>query len=255
MYTKSNISNFGKMVKNVISTSALIIFLLMPFYFFAQTPSENYQQEPIEQTKFDEASWQKIISEIDYSKDLRAEEKKAEEAETPSENTDVFNWRSPIQLGEGFGKLLSIALLSILGLIALVLLLRFLLLPPKNRKIALQEELEVSAEEIAENLELHDPRSLLEKAVDAENYRLAVRLYYLKIIRELSLKSQIQWQRDKTNHSYLQEMNGHALQDNFRAITLLFEQIWYGNREIDATDFKPIRAKAEQLLNRINAIV
>lgn len=218
---------------------------------FATNPSENYQQEDISERSFDEDKWQAIVNDIDYSKDLKPD--KAEEETEETEEVD-WNWRSPIQFGEGFGRALSIALLSILGIVLLVLLLRFLLVPPKNRKLDLSEDLEISVEEVAENLETHDPRSLLEQAIDAKEYRLAVRLYYLKIIRELSLKEQIRWQRDKTNSQYLKEMRQHPLLDEFAEMTLLFERIWYGNRTIGMTDFELLRPKAEGLLTKVEQI-
>ncbi|MEO0779887.1 MAG: DUF4129 domain-containing protein, partial [Bacteroidota bacterium] len=80
------------------------------------------------------------------------------------------------------------------------------------------------------------------------DYRLAARLYYLAIIKELSLHEAIQWKRDKTNRDYLRELVGHPLRDEFRALTLVFERIWYGDRALEEADFPLLQARFEQLL-------
>lgn len=229
----------------------LLLCLCLGLHFaIAQNPSEIYQEEAIEQRTFDEATWQEIVSEIDYSKDLQPDEPKEEE-----EVDEARNWENPFEFNSEFGRMLSIALLSILGVILLVIVLRFLLKPPtKNVQITDKEAIEVSVEELAENLEAHDPSGLIEQAIGTGNYRLAVRLYYLKTIRELSLKDEIKWQRDKTNHSYLHEMQAHQLYQSFQEMTRIFERVWYGNRDLSVTDFEQIRPKAERLLAQIDAI-
>ncbi len=230
----------------------LLSCLVLGTLLWATNPTESYQGEAIEQRNFDEAEWQKIISDIDYSKDLKAEEKEEKLEKTDEE---ASNWRNPIQFNDEFGRKLSIGLLAILGIVLLVLVLRFLLVAPQNRRLSKEDkDLEITVEELAENLEAHDPSSLIEQAITAENYRLAVRLYYLKTIRELSLKGEIQWKPDKTNSSYLEEMEKHDLYQKFQNMTRIFERVWYGNRSLNATDFEQIRPEAMDLLTQIESL-
>ncbi|MEM9990127.1 MAG: DUF4129 domain-containing protein, partial [Bacteroidota bacterium] len=146
-------------------------------------------------------------------------------------------------------------LLLCLGAILLLMLLRYYFSVPKNQKVTTTSNaMSADLATIANNLEAHNPRILLQEAIDTENYRLAVRLYYLEIIRELSLKKQIEWKHDKTNRIYLHEMRGHLLEQPFREITQLFEKIWYGNRRVPFHDFEAIRAKAEFILLKIKLL-
>lgn len=80
----------------------------------------------------------------------------------------------------------------------------------------------------------------LEKAITQHNYRLAVRLLYLKCLKQLSDADLIKWQIDKTNNAYINELNNPAQREVFKTLTLQFEYIWYGEFAIDATVFKNI---------------
>ena len=107
-------------------------------------------------------------------------------------------------------------------------------------------------EELEENLQQNDPTNLIKAAIALGDYRLAIRLYYLKVIRQLSLNGHITWERRKTNRTYLNELESTELKTAFRAATSVFERVWYGNREIKNTDFKAIEPQFQQLLNAIS---
>jgi hypothetical protein len=79
-----------------------------------------------------------------------------------------------------------------------------------------------------------------EKAVTQHNYRLAVRLLYLKCLKQLSDADLIRWQIDKTNNAYINELNNPEQRQVFKTLTLQFEYIWYGEFAIDAPVFKNI---------------
>jgi hypothetical protein len=82
----------------------------------------------------------------------------------------------------------------------------------------------------------------LERAVAQHNYRLAVRLLYLKCLKQLSDADLIKWQIDKTNSAYINELTNPDQRRVFKTLTLQFEYTWYGEFAIDATVFKNINA-------------
>ena len=81
----------------------------------------------------------------------------------------------------------------------------------------------------------------IKEAVNNRDYKLAVRLYYLKMLKLLSDKKIIDWQINKTNSSYVKEVKKINLHNQFEKITTIFEWIWYGEFPIDETSFVKVR--------------
>ncbi len=77
----------------------------------------------------------------------------------------------------------------------------------------------------------------IEKAVASHNYRLAVRLLYLKSLKQLSDAALIAWQPEKTNTAYINELTDVQQRSSFKRLTHQFEYVWYGGFLIDAEVF------------------
>ena len=77
----------------------------------------------------------------------------------------------------------------------------------------------------------------IEKAISQHNYRLAVRLLYLKCLKQLSDTNLIKWEIDKTNSAYIYELTDPEQKEIFGALTHQFEYVWYGNFAIDKQAF------------------
>lgn len=91
----------------------------------------------------------------------------------------------------------------------------------------------------------------IEKAISNRNFRLAVRLLYLNLLKKLSDAGAIKWQQDKTNQAYLQEIQNPEQQQKFSLLTRQFEYIWYGNFKVDQEDFQQIKASFQQFNPRL----
>lgn len=91
----------------------------------------------------------------------------------------------------------------------------------------------------------------LKEALDAEDYRAAVRIYYLFILKDLSTKNWINWQREKTNMHYLYEMQSKSYFNEFNQTVNYFEIIWYGKRKINQVQFKTIQPSFTDLLDKL----
>lgn len=100
--------------------------------------------------------------------------------------------------------------------------------------------------ESLENIHEIDFDDELNDAVSNRNYRLAVRLLYLKCLKQLSDRGLIQWQIDKTNKAYYYELSQKNQRDAFGSLTRRFEYVWYGNFTIDEQAFNDI----DQLFNK-----
>ena len=79
------------------------------------------------------------------------------------------------------------------------------------------------------------------KAIAHYNYRLAVRLLYLKCLKQLSDGQLIHWQIDKTNSAYLFELTDAVQKQTFGVLTREFEYIWYGTFSIDQQAFSTLQ--------------
>jgi len=88
-------------------------------------------------------------------------------------------------------------------------------------------------------------------AIDNQHYRLAVRLLYLQSLKRLADRNLINWQLNKTNIAYVQELEGRSFQPFFGNLTLQFENNWYGDMPIDVTGFNIVREQ----FNQFNQIV
>jgi Domain of unknown function (DUF4129) len=105
-----------------------------------------------------------------------------------------------------------------------------------------------------EDLNTLDIDKLLTQAEGENNYRLAVRLGYLQVLRQLSDKGLIRWQPDKTNHDYLYELPAGPLPEAFRELTRQFEYVWYGEQDdLSAADYERVRATRQFFQRRLTS--
>lgn len=94
--------------------------------------------------------------------------------------------------------------------------------------------------ETLENIHEIDFDSGLEQAISQRNYRLAVRLLYLKALKQLNDKELINWQINKTNSTYVDELKNLEQRETFTILTRQFEYVWYGEFAINEQAFQNI---------------
>lgn len=90
-------------------------------------------------------------------------------------------------------------------------------------------------EEIIKNKNI---RELIEKALANKDYRLAVRYYYLLILKRLTDAQLINYEFGKTNSDYFAEITSEKINSGFRKVTTLYDYIWYGSFAVTETDYK-----------------
>lgn len=86
---------------------------------------------------------------------------------------------------------------------------------------------EKTEEETGDIFEMNFEKEI-QKAIGAGDYRMAVRLMYLRTLRDLSLRNLIQYTHEKTNSDYLLQLAGSPLYRNFFRLTRSFDYTWYG---------------------------
>ena len=93
---------------------------------------------------------------------------------------------------------------------------------------------------------------MLEKALANDDFRGAIRLYFIFIIKVLNEKEWIRWEKKKTNLSYLIEMRGKPQHESFIEAVSVYELVWYGNYNVKKEDFNSLEPKFKGLLNSLN---
>lgn len=109
----------------------------------------------------------------------------------------------------------------------------------------------VNLSEDEELIKDKDLPKLIDKAIADGNYRLAVRYYYLLILRKLSEKELISWQQEKTNEDYIKELTSSKLHSNFKDITYLYDYVWYGNFLINKEKFIQSEVQLQNFIKTI----
>ncbi len=203
---------------------------------------QEYLQQPLESKNFDKNRWEQAKLGIDYSSD-KIEKRKKE--------------TSPRGFNPMWGVLIVfLKWFFIIGAIVLLayLILRFVgegnIFGTKKRRI-IDPSVQIDLEHIEEHLETAELDPLIQKAISEKNYTLAIRLYYLAILKELHLKGDIEWKKDKTNRMYVREMREHRFFEPFRDTTSIFERVWYGSQTIGEKQFGIIQPNFQSLLKSI----
>lgn len=158
--------------------------------------------------------------------------------------------RDNSQNGEGIGAFGSILLYTLLA-VFLGLIIYFLFINTTvsdEGKRVKKLEIERAPVEITKSeLEL-----MLERALAGDDYRLAIRIYFIFVLKDLSEKKWITWKKEKTNFSYLMEMKGKKQYELFNESVSVFELVWYGDYDISNKDYAVLEPKFKTLLQELS---
>jgi hypothetical protein len=91
----------------------------------------------------------------------------------------------------------------------------------------------------------------IDKAIGLSNYRLAVRLMFLRLLKKLSDSNVIQYKQDSTNFDYLLQVQTTGMYKDFFKLTRNYEYSWYGQFEIDKEKFTLIKIDFDKLEGKI----
>ncbi len=92
----------------------------------------------------------------------------------------------------------------------------------------------------------------IDKAVNIGNYRLAVRLMFLRVLKNLSDKKVIQYKQDRTNFDYLMQLHSTKYYGDFFRLTRNYEYSWYGQFAIEPEKFTVIKKDFETFDRNLN---
>lgn len=105
---------------------------------------------------------------------------------------------------------------------------------------------EADDEIISEDIFAINYQKEIDKAASQGNHRLAVRLMYLRLLKNMAERNIIQYKQDKTNLDYLMQLHPTAYYKDFFKVTRNYEYTWYGQFNVDEEAYKIITNDFEQ---------
>ncbi len=219
-------------------TSVLFVFILSVLFFsdcFAQADTNALQ---LNHQEFNTKDWNELRSESDFNYHPQA--------------NAFFDWLGEIFssfLRSLFGKDFNIVNIKwvnyVIYAIAIAIFLWFLIKVIKAEKGWLfyrsTEGVKQNPVFTEEDLKGSNLDEAIEKAIKAEDYRLAVRYLFLSNLSNLNTLQLIQWAPDKTNRDYSWELKSRDYAASFKENALAFERIWYGEYIPDKQLFEKLR--------------
>lgn len=141
----------------------------------------------------------------------------------------------------------------LLGFLIFLLVKFFLRVSSNNSKRNLRSKGSVAISEEEQIIKNEDISELIIKAIKQNNFRLAIRYYYLLCLKKLTENETIEWQPQKTNSDYLNEIRKDELKTHFRQITKIYDYVWYGEFTVDALKFETLKLPFVSLQNEVKS--
>jgi len=198
-----------------MSLYRLIFFVL----FFALAPKHHAQKDTVMQ--LNQKEWQEVTKGIDYTETfISPDNKKADKVKPSASSGSTFS---------DYKYLIYFLVLVLVGFLFVRVFNSFKINSDLSEKVVTID----SMEEIEDNLHEVNLEDLLKEALLVKNYRIALRLNFLIIIKLLSQSDKITWAKEKTNWEYYTELQDKLLADQFKEIILSFETFWYGEHPLN----------------------
>lgn len=157
-------------------------------------------------------------------------------------------WEAIFGVGTATGFLYFVFnILPYILLAFLVFLLVKFFLKVNSRNIVYGEQKNASFQFTEEEhiIKNEDINALISEAIKNQNYRLAIRYYYLQTLKYLTEKSIISWEPEKTNEDYIKEISKDSLSADFKNVTKIYDYVWYGEFGIDQLKFEKLKSTFE----------
>lgn len=220
-------------------------------------PRDEYFNKKMEERSFDKKEWKSLTKDFNYEEDGAVKESsthrkantRGEAGEDEEDQNTSAGKMSPFWAAV-FKWTIVIMAIGIIATLLYNVLGGGSIFKPKGKRIVDKGDA-ISIETIEANIHESDLDRHIREALQQKNYTMAIRLYYLAVIKELSLNKWIKWKRDKTNRDYLREMRPTTLFNPYRDATRIFERVFYGDVSLKEQDFNSIKPRFTALLEEI----
>jgi hypothetical protein len=226
----------------------LLYFLVWIGTIFAQIPNDSL----IQNRKFENFK-------DDYSgKDFNYLEKKVVVNKSAWDNfwnaigdffRNLFNFGDS-QTNFSFLEILM-KIIAILIIVFVIYMIVKIIINKEGGWIFSTSKKQIKIEEIElENIHNLNFAELILKAKKEKNYRLSIRYYYLWVLKSLTDSEKIQWDIEKTNSDYCNEINDAQLKKEFQFLSYIYDYSWYGAFELNENHFNKAEADFLKLISK-----
>jgi hypothetical protein len=119
------------------------------------------------------------------------------------------------------------------------------------RKKSIPVKTSEEEEEMPEDIFAINYQKEIDKAAAQGNYRLAVRLMFLRLLKSMAEKNVIIYKQDKTNFDYLLQLHTTNYYHDFFRITRHYEYSWYGKFDVNSDAYQLISKEMIQFENQL----
>jgi len=113
------------------------------------------------------------------------------------------------------------------------------------------DKININATNIESNIHQADFNVLIEESLLKNDYRSAIRYYYLLSLKKLSEKEIIDWDSEKTNYDYYQEIKDEKVKKQFQYISYIYDYCWYGEFNIEKQEFETSKKAFDKLFDLV----
>jgi hypothetical protein len=191
-------------------------------------------EQKLNEIKNDDAYW--------YANQLPPKKKKAENQQSSAD-------KSLLQASWFRNLLWIIILCSFIGVVIWYLASSNIRLFQKKSKKIVEQEIE---EELPDDIFSINYEQEIQKATTVKNYRLAIRLWYLNTLKDLSDRNIIDYRHGKTDNDYVNSLYGGRFYNDFFRLTRNFEYTWYGQFAISSEAYEMMRADFTKFKNSLS---
>lgn len=207
------------------------------------TPVIRYDASKIEVRKLSAGDQQALLDNPDYKYDRVGPAPK-----TWWERFKEWLGRTIGKAFESDGGKVGLTIFPYIIVFAIIIIVILLLLKNDVRAVFYGKSASVAIDfkEFDEDIHNLNFEQLISDAIVKKDYRKAIRLHFLKLLKELTDKNLITWQIDKTNNDYSIELSKSQFSSKFKELSLMYEYIWYGDFPLDESNFKTSIAKFKE---------
>ncbi|KAB1065100.1 hypothetical protein [Salibacter halophilus] len=209
----------------------LMILLVPPFYGMSQSDS----------LKLDREEWEEQSKDYSYS-EMKDEEPKEEKTQTNQQtnwNIDTEFWRAIL-----FGVIIT-------GIVILILVI--IKNSPKSDRVKDERIQATSIEDAEENLPDVTLDNIYQKALDEKDFRSALHIKFLMVLQQMVDNHYITWKKRKTNEQYINEINEWEVRDTFANLVQIYDEVWYGQKDLTNDVFELAINRIDKLNTKINS--
>lgn len=204
-----------------------------------QNPQYEYATEDLDGLEINENKVKEKAGKLDYS-EVAPKPKKEDKKKRESSGQMKRRTRSggSFWLGDA-GRITAYTLAFVILVVILVLLIGSL----KRKDVAETESVATRTGRNIDRQELDrlDIDGELGDAIERGDFRMAIRLLYLKNLKLLMNKGLVKPSAEKTNMDYVREITETQIRNELKNTTGIFEWVWYGNWLPDKMKFAEYR--------------